>query len=124
MQLALLCEASTVHALTLHVLLQIRGMGLCFVWVQNGPSYIFGGPKCVVVGSKRGPKCGTSLPLSIKEEGEVEAKEATTRGCIYPLASKKIHVVHAQEHSLDLVAKETLKVQVNGALQCGMTRRH
>eukprot|EP00971_Amphidinium_carterae_P116405 2305939-Amphidinium_carterae.1 len=58
-------------------------------------------------------------PRSLRVEGEDGAKDAVTRCCIYPLSKKKVHIVHAQEHSRALVAKETLKVQANAAIQCG-----
>eukprot|EP00971_Amphidinium_carterae_P092287 1827129-Amphidinium_carterae.2 len=60
----------------------------------------------------------TSLRFSLRVEGEEGAKDAVTRCCIYPLSRKKVHIVHAQEHSLAL-AKETLKVQANAAVQFG-----
>eukprot|EP00971_Amphidinium_carterae_P197828 3926134-Amphidinium_carterae.1 len=61
----------------------------------------------------------TSLRFRIKEDGQENDKEATTRCCIYPLTAKQVHVVHAQEHSLALVDKEVMKVQVNPRVQCG-----
>eukprot|EP00971_Amphidinium_carterae_P165218 3275065-Amphidinium_carterae.2 len=61
----------------------------------------------------------TSLRFRIKEEGQENDKEATTRCCIYPLTAKQVLVVHAQEHSLALVDKEVMKVQVNPRVQCG-----
>eukprot|EP00971_Amphidinium_carterae_P070150 1388128-Amphidinium_carterae.1 len=61
----------------------------------------------------------TSLRFKITEEGHTSDKEATTRCCVYPLTAKQIHVVHAQEHSLALIEKEVMKVQVNPRLQRG-----
>eukprot|EP00971_Amphidinium_carterae_P101505 2009221-Amphidinium_carterae.2 len=61
----------------------------------------------------------TSLGFSIKEDGQEKDKDATTRCCIYPLTAKQVHVVHAQEHSLALIEKEVMKVQVNPRVQCG-----
>eukprot|EP00971_Amphidinium_carterae_P212856 4224483-Amphidinium_carterae.3 len=61
----------------------------------------------------------TSLRFTIKEEGLEGTKDATARCCICPLTAKQVHVVHAQEHSLSLVDKEVLKVQINSQVQCG-----